>query len=298
MFRFVTDSSQLIFKWKPYFSNIQMNHMPATGVSGIDVYAWNEKKKMWVYKKTGMVYKYKTGGVLKVPWKKGQMCLVNLPLYNGIKSFEVGIDEDAGIYKAPARASGVEKPVVFYGTSITHGGCASRPGLSFVNIIGRSLDIPVVGLGFSGSGKMEYELSGVIARINASLYVIDTPWNMSPDPRNKECGIPCNYEPFVRNLRAKRPGVPILLAGMCDVFAGEIDHERADAVKKKDDLVRGIYNKLLAEGMKDIYYLPSEGMLGYDFEGTVDGVHPNDIGMLRLSECYGKKVAEILKLKK
>lgn len=148
-----------------------MDHMPATGVSGIDVYRWDKARGRWLYVKTGRIWNSKKGGTLSVSWTPGTPCIVNLPLYNGIKSFSLGIDPAATVSSVPHR-SGIGKPAVFYGTSITHGGCCSRPGLGFVNIVGRTLDVPVVGLGFSGSGRGELEMSEHLAAIDASCYVV------------------------------------------------------------------------------------------------------------------------------
>ena len=187
-------------------------------------------------------------------------------------------------------ASGVTKPVVFYGTSITHGGCCTRPGLGFVNIVGRELQVPVYGLGFSGSGVMEYELSDVISRIDASCYVLDCLANIGSKVGSSRPGrnVEDNYEPFIRNLRAKRPGVPIVMAEQCDVYC--------KGKSAKDRYARALYEKLIAEGWEDLVYLPKEGMFTGDYEGTVDGCHPNDLGMMSMSKAFGKAVREALGL--
>ena len=289
LFRFKTDSKKLNFKWVPYNSNLAMDHMPSTGVSGIDVYRFDEKAGCWRYAKTGRIWDAKTGGSLSMDWTPGEACIVNLPLYNGVKSFELGIDPTAKVEALGPRKSGIDKPVVFYGTSITHGGCCSRPGLGFVNLVGRALDVPVVGLGFSGSGVMEFEMSEHLARIDASCYVLDCLWNMNSDPKARnERSVERNYEKFIRNLRAKRPDVPIVMAEQCDVFCG--------AVNDKDKFMKKLYEKLVAEGWKDLVYLPKDEMYTGDFEGTVDGCHPNDLGMMSMSKAFGKAVKEALGL--
>ena len=288
LFRFATDSSKLDFKWVPYNPRLAMDHMPSTGASGIDVYRWDAKKGRWMYVKTGRITDPK-GGSLSISWTPGTPCLVNLPLYNGVKSFSLGIGTNATVRALPPRASGVSKPVVFYGTSITHGGCCSRPGLAFVNRVGRDLDVPVVGLGFSGSGVMELEMSEHLARIDASCYVLDCLWNMSlKEAHRPGRSVEGNYEKFIRNLRAKRPGVPIVMAEQCDVYMnGPCD---------KDKFMRKLYEKLVAEGWKNLVYLPKDGMYTGDCEGTVDGCHPNDIGMESMSKAFGKAVREALHL--
>ena len=288
-FRFATDSKKLVFRWTPYYgSSLAMDHMPSTGVSGIDVYCFDKSKSRWLYVKTGRINNA-SGGELEVPWNPGTPCLVNLPLYNGVRSFTLGVDENATVKPLGPRRSGVDKPVVFYGTSITHGGCASRPGLAFVNRVGRDLDVPVVNLGFSGSGVMEFEMSEHLARIDASCYVLDCLWNMGLDEKDRPGrAVRTNYEPFIRNLRAKRPGVPIVMAEQCDVFCGKPNG--------KDGFVRELYGKLVAEGWKGLVYLPKDKMFTGDREGTVDGCHPNDLGMESMSKAFGAAVAEALNL--
>ena len=290
LFRFRTDSRNLRFKWTPYNSNLSMDHMPSTGVSGIDVYRFDEKAGRWFYVRTGRITSPK-GATMSIPWKSGDACLVNLPLYNGVKSFSLGIDKGAKVEALGPRRSGVDKPVVFYGTSITHGGCCSRPGLAFVNRVGRDLDVPVVGLGFSGSGVMEFEMSEHLARIDASCYVLDCLWNMGSVKGQNRRGrnVEENYEPFIRNLRTKRPNVPIVMAEQCDVFCG--------APNAKDLYMRSLYEKLVNEGWKNLVYLPKTRMYPGDCEGTVDGCHPNDLGMATMAAAFGGAVKEALGLK-
>ena len=290
LFRFKTDSKKLNFKWVPYDGRLAMDHMPSTGVSGIDVYRFDEKAGAWRYAKTGRIWDGKKGGTLSMDWTPGEACIVNLPLYNGVKSFELGIDPAAKVEHLGPRKSGVDKPVVFYGTSITHGGCCSRPGLGFVNLVGRDLDVPVVGLGFSGSGVMEFEMSEHLARIDASCYVLDCLWNMCSDPKAQNPrSVERNYEKFIRNLRAKRSGVPIVMAEHCNVYGNAKD--------EKDAFIKRLYGKLVAEGWTDLVYLPNDEMYTGDYEGTVDGCHPNDLGMMSMSTAFGKAVKEALKLK-
>ena len=276
-FRFSTDSTHLEFRWTPWGRSLAMDHMPSTGVSGIDIYH-RAPGGTWRYKATGRIYSA-NGGVCKVDWTPGEECIVNLPLYNGVRTFALGIDPEATVKPLPRRDP---RPVVFYGTSITHGGCCSRPGLAFVNIVGRDLDVPVVNLGFSGSGRMELEMAEHLARIDASCYVLDCLWNIS-DAEIRE-----RFEAFVRILREKRPDVPIVLAGRCDVWCGPATWA--------DNYIAELCDRLVQEGWTKISVLPKDGMLGDDGEGTVDGVHPNDIGMARMAVAYGAAVRKALEL--
>ena len=280
-YRFITDSKKLTVRWKTYSKSLSMDHMPSTGVSGLDFYRQTADGK-WQYVKTGRIWDANKGGEVVVGWKPGTPCLINLPLYNGIREFSLGIDKGASISQLPPRKSGINKPVVFYGTSITHGGCCSRPGLAFVNMVGRRLDVPVVNLGFSGCGRMEFEMSEHLAAIDASCYILDCLWNMN------EKLVQARYEKFIRNLRALRPGVPIVMAEQCDVYCG--------GPNEKDRFIRKLYGKLIAEGWRDLVYLPKDKMYSGDREGTVDGCHPNDIGMMSMAEAFGDATAKALKL--
>jgi len=288
-FRFKTTSPHVSFRWVPWSKNLAMDHMPSTGVSGIDVYIQNSEGK-WRYLKTGRIRSGTLGSLDRLQIAPGTPICVNLPLYNGVREFKLGIDKDAKVESLGPRKSGIDKPVVFYGTSITHGGCSSRPGLAFVNIVGRDLDVPVVNLGFSGSGVMEFEMSEHLAAIDASCYVLDCLWNMGMSTANGRQGrcVDVNYEPFIRNLRAKRPDVPIVMAEQCDVFCGPPN--------AKDKFMKALYDKLVAEGWKNLVYLPKDKMYTGDCDGTVDGCHPNDLGMRSMADAFGEAVRKALGL--
>ena len=283
-FRFSTTSPTLSFEWVPYNPGLSMDHMPSTGVSGIDIYTQGADGK-WRYLRTGRIRadgrNQPTGRVDRVGIAPGTPVLVNLPLYNGIRSFRLGIAPGATVSALPPRKSGVVKPVVFYGTSITHGGCCSRPGLAFPSVVGRDLDVSVVNLGFSGSGKMEFEMATHLARIDASCYVLDCLWNMGDDL------VKARFEPFVRELRRLRPDVPIVCAEDCSTFRRTLSTKAA--------FVKSVVEKLQAEGWKDISFLPNTEQMAIDSEETVDGCHPNDLGMARMGEGFAKAVRAAIK---
>ena len=228
-FRFVTDSKTLVFKWVPYNASLEANNMAASGASGIDVYRFDAASGKWLYVKTGRISNSE-GGSLSLDWTPGTPCLVNLPLFNGISAFTLGIEPEATVTRLPPHRGGSVKPVVFYGSSTTQGLGASRPGMAFVNIVGRMLDVPVVNLGFSGGCLMELEMSEHLAAIDASCYVLDCVWNMRSMTTDAFLN---RYEPFIRNLRARRPSVPIVMAGMSDVYCG--------APNDKDACVKALY---------------------------------------------------------
>jgi len=286
--RFATDAKKLTFRWKPYSKELAGSNFSSQGRSGIDVYRYDAKRERWFHVASGAPQSFEKGGSLDVDWIPGEACLVNLPLYNGVTEFKLGIAPNACVTPPPPRKSGVTKPVVFYGTSITHGGCVSRPGMAFVNRVGRDLDVPVVNLGFSGCGHMEMEMTEHLSRIDASCYVLDCLWNMWGGEIER------NYEPFIRKLRELKPNVPIVMAERCDM------RYRADGTGdpnfvKDHAFVRALYEKLLKEGWKNLVYLPSskQQYVG-DGDGTVDTCHPNDYGMMQMAKGFGDAVAEAL----
>ena len=303
-FRFRTDSDFLVIRHTPLNGWHAMPHMTEVGTSGWDVYRRDRASGKWCFVTSNHRASADKGNpnarVKRINWKAGDECIINLPLYNGVKEFSLGIAPGAKIKAPGPRRSGVNKPVVFYGTSITHGGCASRPGLAFPSIVGRDLDVPIVNLGFSGSGRMELEMSEHLAAIDASCYVLDCLWNMSSvrdtpdcaDIKDRKAPIPvvrARYEPFIRNLRAKRPGVPIVMAEMCDVYC--------KGPNPMDVFIKKLYDKLIAEGWKNLVYLPKKNMYTGDMEGTVDGCHPNDWGMMSMAKAFDVAVAEALGMK-
>lgn len=278
--RFVSDAAAFKVRWTVRSAGLAMPHMPATGVSGVDIYA--RLPGGWRFIKNGRPAA--VTNVMDFALATNTECLVYLPLYNGTAKIEVGIPKGKTITAAPPRANGLTRPVVFYGTSITQGGCASRPGLAFTAVAGRLIDAPVVNLGFSGSGKMETALCDLLAEIDASAYVLDCLWNMS-DTLVRE-----RAEPFIRALRKRRPGTPILLAEDCNVFGR--------APTSKALLLRGIYDTLKAEDAalwQNLHYLEAKEMLGHDSEGTVDGCHPNDLGMWRQGVVFAEALKKIVK---
>lgn len=294
LFRFRTDSNFLVLRHTPLHGWHGMPHMTEVGMSGWDVYRLDKASGKWRFVASNWGARddaaHPGARLRRIDWTPGDECIINLPLYNGVKEFALGVAPDSRIEAPSPWASGVTKPVVFYGTSITHGGCCTRPGLGFVNIVGRELQVPVYGLGFSGSGVMEYELSDVISRIDASCYVLDCLWNMSlKEEQSPGRSVEGNYEKFIRNLRAKRPGVPIVMAEHCNVFGNKKDD--------RDIFIRKLYEKLIAEGWTDLVYLPNDEMYTGDYEGTVDGCHPNDLGMMSMAKAFSKAVATALKIK-
>lgn len=289
--RFVTDAPSIEARWTLRSSSLAMNHMPATGVSGLDLYIrTNDPDQPWHWVGIGRPEKSPTNEkplVSGVPEGQHEFRLY-LPLYNGVESVEIGIEPDFSIAPGPPYPAGRTWPIVFYGTSITQGGCASRPGMAYPAIIGRRLDRPTINLGFSGSGKMEPEMAQLLGEVEASAYVLDCLPNMSPELVTERVG------PFVRILREARPETPIVLVENIRYQAAPILPGTKRSYMAKNEALRAVRDELLADGIGDLHYVPGDDLLGDDGEATVDGSHATDVGFLRMAEVLAPVLRSIL----
>ncbi|MCF7921986.1 MAG: SGNH/GDSL hydrolase family protein [Candidatus Marinimicrobia bacterium] len=279
--RFTTDAEEIQVRWTLINAGLSMPHMPATGVSGVDLYERDEEGE-WRFVANGRP----TGltNTVKFDVTPTAELRLYLPLYNGVSSVEIGIPPSKTLSKVylPKTRRGAPKarPIVFYGTSITQGGCVSRPGLAVPAIIGREVHLPTINLGFSGSGKMEAEMAELLSQLDPAIFVLDCLWNMDNEMVAKR------VKPFVRILRKHHPETPILLVE-------DASFENITPTSK-GRILRGIYMELKQEGVKHVDFLSNKDMLGSDYEGTVDGVHPNDLGMMRQAQVFKIKLRSML----
>ncbi|MBN2316351.1 MAG: SGNH/GDSL hydrolase family protein [Sedimentisphaerales bacterium] len=280
--RFVTDANEIQARWELRSESLAMPHMPATGVSGLDLYV-KDANGTWRWLATGRPTKFPVNSVTLVkdlPEGTREYFLY-LPLYNGVKTVEIGIPEGYSLWKAPTYPDH-RKPIVFYGTSITQGGCASRTGMVHTAIVGRRLNYPVINLGFSGNGRMEPEMGDLFMELDPSVYVLDCLPNMDGK------AVAERVEPFVRKLRKAHPETPILFVEdrtYSDAFMNESRRQR-NAENRRE--LRKVYSRLESEGIKYLYYLPGERLLQDDLDnlGTVDGSHPTDLGFMRHADAF------------
>ena len=269
---------------------LSMPHMPATGVSGIDLYATdNNGQERWcvgryvmqdtiTYDFSELSYAAKTG--------KGFEYQLFLPLYNSVSWLEIGVPENTSFRFLPVSQ---EKPLVIYGTSIAQGACASRPGMAWGNILNRKSEHPVINLGFSGNGKLESELFDLLSEIDAKLFIIDC----MPNLPGKSAEV--IYDRTLKGVKKLRETskAPILLVEH-DGYANDVTSEKAEeSYRVANTELRKAYNTLQEEQIPDIYYLTKEE-IGIPADGMVDGVHSTDLGMQQYADSYLKKIREIL----
>jgi hypothetical protein len=285
---FITDSPTISVRWSLRLEDLAMNHMAATGVSGVDLYA--KRGMTWRWVATGRPEKVKGNEKVLVDGAPAgpHEYRMYLPLYNATDSLEIGVQPGSALTRSPARPADRAKPMLFWGTSILQGGCASRPGMAYPSIIGRVLDREVINLGFSGAGKMDPEVTALIAPLEVSIYVIDCLPNMTPELAAQRT------EPLVRALRAAHPETPIVLVENTIYEYSWFVAKQAKAIKDRNDALRAAYQRLERAGVKGLYYVRGEGLLGGDGEATVDGAHATDLGFLRLAQAIVPALRKIL----
>ncbi len=288
-----------VFGWKG------MNHMPATGVSGVDLFAYKpDGEELWCAAKFMPQFKEEyvetpaTGGqakrirVTRVSYSFEQIDYEDgceeyewhlyLPLYNTVENFRMAVEEGCRLEWVPRDE---RQPIVVYGTSIAQGACATRPGMAWTNLVERELRYPVVNLGFSGNGKLEAELFALLDQIDAGVYIIDCLPNIKVTDNFEE-----KLEAGIKLLR-EHHSCPILVVdhsghtndrtNLSRCFPDELNRRQAALVKR-----------LRKEGIKQLYYL-TRNEIAWDKDSMVEGIHPNDRGMMQQAEAVCGKLRQI-----
>ena len=283
---FITDANTIKAKWGLTNEKLSAWENDANGVSGLDLYVKMEDKS-WHWLAVGKPLKIENVQTLVEGMSEGRReYLLYLPLFNGIKYLEIGVPKGNILEKATPFMG---KPIVFYGTSITQGEFASRPGMCTTAILSRRLNREIINLGFDGSGKMEPEIAELLAELDPAVYFIDCIPNLLPDE------IAVRVDPFVRILRKSHPDTPIVLSeGTTYNDAFLVKSRQLRNVESRRAL-RKAYENLLNDGIKNLYYQIGEGQLGSDGEATVDGTHPTDLGFMRQANVYEFTLESILK---
>ncbi|HKO81459.1 MAG TPA: SGNH/GDSL hydrolase family protein [Chitinophagaceae bacterium] len=295
--KFKTNASNIVVRYVvANKGSFAMNHMPATGVSGIDLYAVDHNGK-WIWApgrfSFGDTIEYRFSNLEVDHVFTGRDCEYRLflPLYNTVQWMQLGVPEDKNFEALPLNP---EKPVVVYGTSIAQGACATRPGLAWTAILERKLDRPLINLGFSGSGQLEKSVIDLMSEIDAKLYILDCLPNLSGKAGFPDDEIAKRIRVSVSLLQQKHPSVPILLVEHSSGNTrGIIDTAKYNEYERVNNVLRTTFTDLKKQGIKNIYLLGNKEIdLGID--ATVDGLHPNDIGMMQYANAYEKVIRTIL----
>lgn len=284
--RFRTNSSTVAVRLEwPHAPD--MRNMHFFGQSGVDLYVgktyWNtatpDKDAV-----PGKVYEHV---FFKDQPKTTRDITIYLSLYSPVKVLAIGLDPDSAI--EPAGPFALSRPVVFYGTSITQGGCASRPGMSYQAILGRRLNLDHVNLGFSGNGRGEAALAHAVSDIDAAAYVLDFAQNNATVESLAEV-----YDPFIGILRERHPDTPIL--AITPIYAA---NEATGSLRNEEmrALIRKVVSRRIGAGDTHLQLVEGSDLLGPSrVDGLVDGTHPNDLGFEWMAEGLAERLRKFLGL--
>lgn len=287
---FYSNTNILKIKVKLSFK-FHMGHMPYTGQAGFDLYIGNTYQDMKFYRtsnfdfnKTEYEFTYFKHDNL---FDENKLFVLNFPLYATVDEVLVGVNSSCSIIPCNDLFKDDGK-IVFYGTSITQGGCASRPGMSYTQILSRMLGIECLNYGFSGNGKGHIEIAEALSEINnVKMFVLDYEANATFDR------LKATLDNFVKCLRSKYPFVPIIIMSKIPMYLEF--HDKAYINNEKN--IRN-YQKNYVKKSNDpnLYYIDGAKVLGKTniSEKTVDGCHPTDYGFISMAEYIYPIIKKIL----
>ena len=292
--RFSTDSDYVVIRCVMHGRCI-MPHMPALGSAGFDLYEDTPNGSVFLgsYQPAVKVPDSDVDfdAVVTLPTRRMRALTLNFPLYNGVAALQIGLRAGARLEAgAPYRPI---PPVIYYGSSITQGGCASRPGTCYQAFISRRFNCDYRNLGFSGSARGEQVMADYLARQKCSVMVLDYDHN-APSVAH----LAQTHEPLYRTIRAAQPDLPIVLVSR----PGEYD--RLEAMEKEEviprrNVVHQTFLHALADGDRKIVFVDGESLFAGLPRGecTVDGCHPNDLGFYGMANAIGEAIARFLPVK-
>jgi hypothetical protein len=290
--RFKTDSSFITLKIKEP-NVLFLPHMALSGTSGFDLYVGEGKEMAFCQisrppaNQIGAValpFQYEYESTIQFNESKMRDILINFPLYNDIDELSIGLQETAAVEKSSGYRH--RKPVLFYGSSITQGACATRPGSCYSAILSRRLDFDYINLGFGGSALGEDSMAEYIAGLDLSVFVCDYDHN-APDVQHLAATHPKLYMKF----RAKNPDVPVIFMTKPDFDTDKVGNAARRAV------VYETYRKAVGDGDQNVYFIDGETFYG-DRERdacTVDGCHPNDLGHMKMADAVESVLKKALR---
>lgn len=281
--RLTTDSSRLYVRGEAYGSNETV---------GFDVYKMEHGAEIFVTGLTDVSGKRMVNGKYESREKEsslssnGEKCCytLNFPHSACFKNVEIGIDEEAVLEKGAPYIN--EKPVVFYGSSITHGYSASRPGTTYEAQISQKYNLNYINLGVNGAAKGEGAMARYIADLDMSAFVMDYDHNAY-----EEGQLEATHLPFYKLVREKHPDIPVIFVTRPDYNRNIPDNE------KRARTVYKTYEYAKSRGER-VYFIHGKALFSGDYyhNCTIDGCHPNDLGMYRMASVIGKVLAKALEL--
>lgn len=284
--RFKTDSSYIAIHCIRNGGSL-FSHMPVLGKSGFDLFSLSKNSKSQNFVKAFVPPIDNTKGYTSCVDLKGEMAdyILNFPLYDDVDKLYIGVQKDCK-FETPSEYTN-ELPVVFYGSSITQGGCASRPGNSYQNFLSRMLDMDYINLGFSGNGVAQEKIVEYMSELKMEVLVSDYDHNSPSSKHLSET----HYKMY-SIIREKHPDLPYVMVSRPDYYIGSVsDDERRNVIAQN-------FAKAVADGDRNVYYIDGSSLFaGDEWQAcTVDGCHPNDLGFYRFAKGLYPTLKHILKM--
>lgn len=299
--RFSTDSPEISLRVELRRAEF-LPHMPLTGVSGMDVYAGTGSASRFIgsfkpAKASDIRYEgvlalrggepasYNVAVVHPLPNARGLTDVtINFPLYNGVRRVEVGVR--AGSVLAAPTPHAVPLPLGVYGSSITQGACASRPGLCYPAHLARWIDAPMINTGCSGNGLGQPAMADFLAARPMSVFIMDYDYNSLSVEWLKN-----THEPFFLRIREKQPLLPV-------VFVSNPNWVREGVTRfARTSVIYETYQNARARGDRHVYFVDGAELYGDSDQDscTVDFLHPNDLGFMRMARRLRPAVEQALR---
>lgn len=280
--KFVTDSRYIaIHAVMPGME--KMPHFALTGSAGFDLYVGKQEE----YYATFIPPFYATNSyesVASFDSNAEREITINFPLYSSVSELYIGLEENAVLKKASEYV--YKKPIVFYGSSITQGGCASRPGNAYQSILSRALQTNYWNLGFSGSARAEDAIAQYIKTLDMSVFVYDYDHN-APDLKHLQD----THQKMFMTIRQANPDLPIVILSRPKYKLDKVEKDRLNVIKNT-------YKTALAAGDRNVYFIDGPTLMKYaKNDGTVDNCHPNDLGFYSIAKVLTKRLKPILERK-
>ncbi len=287
--RFSTDSPYIAVRAK--FSWIgRAPHYTLTGAGGFDLYIDGEFGSRFV-QNFGMAYNIKDGyeQVIALDGERMRSLTVNFPIRAIVESVEIGLKPGAGL-DSPRRYRDIE-PITFYGSSIVHGVTASRPGCTYPSIIARELNVDFRNIGLAGCAKGEPELAKWLSTLPTSVFVCDYDHNTNSTQHLKE-----THYRFYEIYREKNPDVPYIMVTAPDYWPRV---NSWDSLLGHRDVIMTSYLNARAQGDRNVYFIDgmSFNVGAHQYETSVDSIHPNDAGYVRMADGIGAIIRHALEKK-
>lgn len=274
--RFVTDSTYIAINAEMDGLG-KMPHFAFTGSIGFDLYVGNEYIKTFV-PSFEITEGYES--IIEFETKEIREITINFPLYSNVKHLYIGLDENSVVQEAKPYIN--QYPIVYYGSSITQGGCASRPGMAYQSILSRKFNCDFINLGFSGSAKAEDEMIDYIKNLDMSVFVYDYDHN-APSVKHLEK----THEKMFKAIRSHHPELPIIMMSRPKFYLTAEEEQRLEIITKT-------YNNAISNGDKNVYLIDGKKLTELcGNEGTVDSCHPTDFGFASMAEALAKVLKNI-----